>query len=39
VVPGDTLQREMEAIKRKASVARMAAMATVDGVKPPETDA
>jgi 3-hydroxyacyl-[acyl-carrier-protein] dehydratase len=37
VVPGDTLLMEM--IKRKASVAKMAGIAAVDGVKPPETSA
>jgi 3-hydroxyacyl-[acyl-carrier-protein] dehydratase len=32
VVPGDTLRLEMRVIKRKASVAKMAGVATVDGV-------
>jgi 3-hydroxyacyl-[acyl-carrier-protein] dehydratase len=32
VVPGDTLRMEMRIIKRKASVAKMAGIATVDGV-------
>jgi 3-hydroxyacyl-[acyl-carrier-protein] dehydratase len=32
VVPGDTLRMEMKVIKRKASVAVMAGVATVDGV-------
>jgi beta-hydroxyacyl-ACP dehydratase FabZ len=32
VVPGDTLRLEMSVIKRKASVAKMAGRATVDGV-------
>ena len=32
VVPGDTLRMEMKVIKRKASVAKMAGIATVDGV-------
>jgi beta-hydroxyacyl-ACP dehydratase FabZ len=32
VVPGDTLRLEMKIIKRKASVAKMAGVATVDGV-------
>lgn len=32
VVPGDTLRLEMCVIKRKASVAKMAGRATVDGV-------
>lgn len=31
VVPGDTLRMEMRVIKRKASVAKMAGVATVDG--------
>ncbi len=31
VVPGDTLRLEMRVIKRKASVAKMAGRATVDG--------
>jgi 3-hydroxyacyl-[acyl-carrier-protein] dehydratase len=31
VVPGDTLRLEMRVIKRKASVAKMAGIATVDG--------
>jgi len=31
VVPGDTLRMEMKVIKRKASVAKMAGVATVDG--------
>jgi 3-hydroxyacyl-[acyl-carrier-protein] dehydratase len=32
VVPGDTLRMEMTVIKRKATVAKMAGKATVDGV-------
>src|ERR1700674_4971941 len=32
VVPGDTLRLEMKVIKRRASVAKMAGVATVDGV-------
>jgi len=32
VCPGDTLRLEMKVIKRKASVAKMAGVATVDGV-------
>ena len=32
VVPGDCLRMEMKVIKRKASVAKMAGVATVDGV-------
>ena len=32
VVPGDTLRMEMKIIKRKASVAKMAGVATVNGV-------
>jgi len=32
VVPGDTLRLEMSVVKRKASVAKMAGKATVDGV-------
>ena len=32
VVPGDTLRMEMKVIKRKASVAKMAGVATVNGV-------
>lgn len=32
VVPGDTLRLEMSVVKRKASVAKMAGRATVDGV-------
>jgi 3-hydroxyacyl-[acyl-carrier-protein] dehydratase len=32
VVPGDTLRMEMKLLKRKASVAKMAGIATVDGV-------
>jgi beta-hydroxyacyl-ACP dehydratase FabZ len=32
VVPGDTLRMEMKIIKRKASVAKMAGIATVDGL-------
>ncbi|HLK62177.1 MAG TPA: 3-hydroxyacyl-ACP dehydratase FabZ [Bryobacteraceae bacterium] len=32
VVPGDTLRLEMKVIKRKASVAKMAGVATVNGV-------
>ena len=32
VVPGDVLRMEMKVIKRKASVAKMAGVATVDGV-------
>jgi 3-hydroxyacyl-[acyl-carrier-protein] dehydratase len=31
VVPGDTLRMEVKVIKRKASVAKMAGVATVDG--------
>jgi 3-hydroxyacyl-[acyl-carrier-protein] dehydratase len=31
VVPGDTLRMEMKIIKKKASVAKMAGVATVDG--------
>ncbi len=31
VVPGDTLRMEMKVIRRKASVAKMAGVATVDG--------
>ena len=31
VVPGDSLRMEMKVIKRKASVAKMAGVATVDG--------
>lgn len=31
VVPGDTLRLEMSVVKRKASVAKMAGRATVDG--------
>ena len=31
VVPGDTLRMEMKVLKRKASVAKMAGIATVDG--------
>lgn len=31
VVPGDTLRMEMKVIKRKASIAKMAGVATVDG--------
>src|SRR5450756_692509 len=31
VVPGDTLRMEMKILKRKASVAKMAGVATVDG--------
>jgi 3-hydroxyacyl-[acyl-carrier-protein] dehydratase len=31
VVPGDTLRMEMKIVKRKASVAKMAGVATVDG--------
>jgi 3-hydroxyacyl-[acyl-carrier-protein] dehydratase len=31
VVPGDTLRMEMKVIKRRASVAKMAGIATVDG--------
>jgi beta-hydroxyacyl-ACP dehydratase FabZ len=31
VVPGDTLRLEMKVLKRKASVAKMAGVATVDG--------
>jgi beta-hydroxyacyl-ACP dehydratase FabZ len=31
VVPGDTLRLEMKVIKRRASVAKMAGIATVDG--------
>jgi 3-hydroxyacyl-[acyl-carrier-protein] dehydratase len=32
VVPGDVLRMEMKVIKRKATVAKMAGVATVDGV-------
>jgi 3-hydroxyacyl-[acyl-carrier-protein] dehydratase len=32
VVPGDTLRMEMKVIKKKASVAKMAGIATVDGL-------
>src|SRR5437764_11630495 len=32
VVPGDTLRMEMKVLKKKASVAKMAGIATVDGV-------
>jgi 3-hydroxyacyl-[acyl-carrier-protein] dehydratase len=32
VVPGDTLRMEMKVVKRKSSVAKMAGVATVDGV-------
>jgi 3-hydroxyacyl-[acyl-carrier-protein] dehydratase len=32
VVPGDTLRLEMKVIKRKVTVAKMAGVATVDGV-------
>ena len=32
VLPGDTLRMEMKVIRRKASVAKMAGIATVDGV-------
>jgi len=32
VVPGDTLRMEMRVLKRKATVAKMAGVATVDGV-------
>jgi beta-hydroxyacyl-ACP dehydratase FabZ len=32
VVPGDTLRMEMKLLKRKATVAKMAGVATVDGV-------
>lgn len=32
VVPGDTLRMEMKLLKRKATVAKMAGIATVDGV-------
>ena len=38
VVPGDTLRMEMRVIKRKASVAKMAGVATVDGVVVAETE-
>ena len=38
VVPGDTLRMEMKVIKRKASVAKMAGVATVDGVVVAETE-
>jgi len=31
VIPGDTLRMEMKILKRKASVAKMAGVATVDG--------
>jgi len=32
VVPGDSLRMEMKVVKRKASIAKMAGVATVDGV-------
>ena len=32
VVPGDTLRMEMKVLKRKATVAKMAGVATVDGL-------
>jgi len=32
VIPGDTLRMEMKVLKRKVSVAKMAGVATVDGV-------
>ena len=32
VVPGDTLRMEMKVLKRKSTVAKMAGVATVDGV-------
>ena len=32
VVPGDTLRMEMKLTRRKASVAKMAGIATVDGL-------
>jgi 3-hydroxymyristoyl/3-hydroxydecanoyl-(acyl carrier protein) dehydratase len=32
VVPGDTLRMEMKILKRKATVAKMSGVATVDGV-------
>jgi len=32
VVPGDVLRMEMKLLKRKATVAKMAGVATVDGV-------
>jgi 3-hydroxyacyl-[acyl-carrier-protein] dehydratase len=32
VVPGDVLRMEMKVLKRKATVAKMAGVATVDGV-------
>jgi 3-hydroxyacyl-[acyl-carrier-protein] dehydratase len=32
VVPGDTLRMEMKVLKKKASVAKMAGVATVDGL-------
>jgi 3-hydroxymyristoyl/3-hydroxydecanoyl-(acyl carrier protein) dehydratase len=32
VVPGDTLRMEMKLLKKKASVAKMAGVATVDGL-------
>jgi beta-hydroxyacyl-ACP dehydratase FabZ len=32
VVPGDTLRMEMKIVKRKSSVAKMAGVATVDGL-------
>lgn len=38
VVPGDTLRMEMKLIKRKASVAKMAGIATVNGVTVAETE-
>ena len=39
VVPGDTLRMEMKILKRKASVAKMAGVATVDGVVVAEAEA
>jgi 3-hydroxymyristoyl/3-hydroxydecanoyl-(acyl carrier protein) dehydratase len=32
VVPGDTLRMEMKVVKRKSTIAKMAGVATVDGV-------
>ena len=39
VEPGGWLPMEMKVIERKASVAKMAGIAAMDGVKPPETNA
>jgi beta-hydroxyacyl-ACP dehydratase FabZ len=38
VVPGDTLRIEMQVVRRKGSVAKMAGVATVDGVKVAEAE-